>query len=161
MADFQRAVDFVIEHEIRDDSGWTPHDPDDPGGRTRWGVASRWHPNVDLDSLTRSGAEDFYRREFWVPLRGDDLPEPLGLVMLDWAVPHGVRTATRALQGVLGVYADGRIGQQTLAAVRARDPKSLARQLIATRKRAIQQIHSGKYEAGWLARLVDVALAAL
>lgn len=158
---FQRAVDFVIDHEIRDDTGWTPFDPDDRGGRTRWGIASRWHPSVNLDTLTREGAEEIYRRKYWDPLKGDRLSEPLGFVLFDWAVPHGVPTVVRALQGVLGVHVDGRLGKDTLAAIGSRAPGPLVRQLLATRKRAIQQIHSGKYEAGWLARLVDVALEVL
>lgn len=156
MADFRRAVDWVIAHEIRDDTGWT-RDPGDPGGATRWGISSRAHPDVDLERLQRIDAKALYRERYWLKIRGDALPEALGLPLLDYSVLQGAPTAIRALQGILGVEPDGKLGRVTLAAIDARPPRPLAREIVAVRKR---QLLAGpeRYRVGWLSRLVDLAL---
>lgn len=157
MASFARAVAFVIEHEIHDATGWTPLDLDDLGGRTRWGLSARANPDVDLAILNRLGAEAIYRERYWRPLRGDALPEALGLAMLDYAVLQGLPTAVRALQGILGTKPDGKLGLLTLAAIDARPPGPLVREVLAVRKRALLA-GDAKYRVGWLSRLVDLAL---
>ena len=43
----------------------------------------------------------------------------LGDAVSDWAYTSGTRTPIKALQGVLGVTADGLIGKDTLAALQA------------------------------------------
>lgn len=156
MASFRRAVEWVIAHEIADDTGWT-RDPDDPGRSTRWGISSAANPDVDLEQLTREHAVELYRDRYWRRIRGDELPEALGLALLDYAVLQGARTAVRALQAVLRVEADGRLGPLTLAAVDAQAPGPLVRRLLALRKRQILE-GNPRYRAGWLSRLVDLAL---
>lgn len=152
MDSFARAVAFVLEHE----GEWS----EDPGGgKTRWGISSRWHPDIDLDTLNRTGAEAIYRDLYWRRFSGDALPELLGLAMLDYSVLQGLPTAVRSLQCILGVEPDGVVGKLTLAAIDARPPGPLVRQLLAARKRQLLGIPGDKYRAGWLARLVDLALA--
>jgi lysozyme family protein len=153
MADFKRAVEFVLLHE-----GEWASDPRDPGKRTRWGISSRWNPDIDLDALTRERAVEVYRERYWAPLRGEQLPEALGLLLLDWSVLQGVGPAIKALQSTLGVEADGIIGPKTLAAVDAQAPRPLARRLLAVRKTALLQIGNRAFVLGWICRLLDLAL---
>lgn len=64
-AKFDHAVAFVLEHEVPEGSdGWADH-PADRGGLTRWGISSRWHPDIDLEALTREGAVAVYRTRYW------------------------------------------------------------------------------------------------
>lgn len=153
MADFERAVAFILSHE-----GVETDDPQDPGLRTKFGLSQRAWPHLDLDTLTREQAIGIYRLQYWDRFRGDALPEALGLAMLDYAVLQGLPTATRALQGILGVHPDGKIGPRTLAAIDARPPGPLVRELLAVRKRQLVANGSRRYLAGWLSRLVDLAL---
>lgn len=154
MASFERAVAWVLEHE-----GAETDDPDDPGGRTRFGLSQRAHPTLNIAALTREQAVQVYRLRYWRKIRGGALPEALGLALMDYAVLQGTPTAVRALQGILGVPVDGVLGPRTLAAIDARPPGPLVRELLAVRKRALLENGNRKYLAGWLSRLVDLALA--
>jgi len=150
VASFERAVAFVLIHE-----GEWSEDP--AGGKTRFGLSSKAHPDLNLAALTREQAIEVYRARYWSKIRGDALPEALGLAMLDYAVLQGTPTAVRALQAILGVPVDGRLGPQTLYAIDARPPGPLTREVLAARK---LQLMTGdpKYRLGWIARLLDLAL---
>ena len=56
-----------------------------------------------------------YRSAYWDSVRADDFPAPLDLVLFDSAVQHGVGTASKWLQHVVGTNADGKIGPRTIA----------------------------------------------
>ena len=64
-------------------------DPDDPGGRTKYGIDQRSHPNVDIRNLTRDQAKAIYRRDYWDAVKADELPPGLRLVVVDIAVNNG------------------------------------------------------------------------
>lgn len=152
MASFERAVSFILSHE-----GAETDDPDDEGGPTRFGLSQRANPDLDIAALTREQAIEVYRARYWSKIRGDALPEALGLAMLDYSVLQGTPTAVRSLQAILGVHVDGKLGPQTLYAIDALPPGPLVRRLLAARKDALVR-GDPKYRAGWLARLVDLAL---
>ena len=150
---FERAIRFVLAHE-----GEWADDPDDPGGRTRWGISSRWNEGIDLETLTRERAVAIYRERYWGPIAGEKLPSALGLVLLDWAVLQGPGRAVRGLQGRLGVEADGIVGPKTLEALQHRSARELSQQLVADRKRELLALERSRFTVGWLSRLVDLAL---
>lgn len=117
---FVRAIERVLEHE-----GGEADDPRDPGGKTRWGISQRAYPFVDLATLTREQAIALYRRDAWMPIRGDALPEAIAFQVLDAAVNHGVLRAVGWLQQVLGVRVDGVVGPVTRTAAMEADPVAL------------------------------------
>lgn len=101
--------------------------PSDPGGCTNLGItlatlrAWRGTRGVDCDdvrALTRADAAAIYAARYWLPVRGDELPLGVSLVVFDWGVNAGPRRAARALQKIVGTKADGWIGTNTLAATR-------------------------------------------
>lgn len=112
---FTDCVNWVLAREIRDNTGWSPHDPTDRGGRTRWGISQRTFPNVNLDLLSREGAIDLYLEHYWTPVRGADLGPALDLVVFDTSVPCGAPRAVKMLQQVVGAKPDGILGVRTLA----------------------------------------------
>lgn len=71
-ATYKTAIQFTLKWEVgldkmgnlRTDGGYH-NDPQDPGGETKWGIAKRWHPDVDIKNLTLEGALDIYRKEYW------------------------------------------------------------------------------------------------
>lgn len=117
---FARAIERVLAHE----GGHVDH-PDDPGGKTRWGISQRAYPHLDLSTLTRTQAIALYRRDAWTPIRGDALPEAIAFQVLDAAVNHGVLRAVGWLQQVLGVRVDGVVGPVTRTAAMEADPAAL------------------------------------
>lgn len=106
-----KAIDFVLSYE-----GGLVDNPADPGGLTNWGISSRSYPSVDIRNLTRDGAAEIYKRDYWDAVHGDELPGPLAIAVFDSAVNQGAGTARRLLQIALGVDADGIIGPRTVKA---------------------------------------------
>jgi lysozyme family protein len=120
---FDRCFKILVGHEgglstVRDDPGnWT-------GGKigagklagTKFGISAASFPTLDIANLTIEQARDVYRARYWHPIRGDQLPPGLGLLVFDSAVNNGVGQAIRWLQGAAGVRMDGDLGPVTLAA---------------------------------------------
>jgi len=60
-------------------------DPDDPGGFTIWGLASRYNPEVTRDT-TLSEAKAIYLRKYWIPNGCDEAPFPMDICLFDGSV---------------------------------------------------------------------------
>ena len=84
---------------------------------SKYGVSAASYPSVDIANLTLAGAADIYSRDFYLPVGGDRLPAPIGLLAFDAAVNSGVHNAARWLQRAVGVTDDGVVGDATIAAV--------------------------------------------
>lgn len=105
-------------------------------GGSRWGLSSATYPDLDLRTLTREGAREIYRRDFWQPLHCDALPPGLALALFDAAVHSGQPRATMWLQSTVGTAPDGNFGPATLAAVQAAmhaDPVQTCSRFVARR----------------------------
>jgi lysozyme family protein len=61
-------------------------------------------------------ARAIYRRGYWDPVRGDELPPAIALLVFDAAVNSGPSRAIRWLQTALKVKIDGAIGPITICA---------------------------------------------
>ena len=116
-APFSVAFEQTIGHE-----GTYSNDPRDPGGETKYGISKRSYPSLDIAGLSLASAKQIYFRDFWLPMRGDDMPEDIAIEAFDAAVNHGVWQATRLLQRALRVADDGYIGPVTIAAAHSVDP---------------------------------------
>ena len=97
--------------------------PADLGGLTKFGIAQRSHPGVDIANLTFEGACEIYVREYWAPLRLDDFTSVrIRWKVWDMAVQQGPQRAAHMLQRALGFgpdAIDGVVGTKTLEAVNA------------------------------------------
>ena len=155
MTDFDRSIAFVLAHE-----GEWSDDPEDPGGRTRFGISSRSHPGIDLDTLTREQAIVYYRAAYWTKAHCDQLPWPLSLVLFDGAVQHGIIPATRFLQHALHVEVDGVLGPETLAAARSAPAPDVVAETLARRAVLYATLHE-RFRLGWYRRLFALLAAAL
>jgi lysozyme family protein len=112
---FARAVEIVLREEVgpEPDGGYN-HKPTDPGGETKWGIAKRFHPDLDIKALTKDAALALYDVEYWRPVKGEQLPWPLSLCVFDAAVNQGVDAAKKLLQKALDLPQDGLLGPATL-----------------------------------------------
>jgi len=141
--DFDRALTFVLKHE-----GGLVDDKDDTGGLTNLGISIRAHPELsreEIKTLTPQKAGAIYRKSYWSPISGDNLPWPLCLAVFDTAVNMGVSRALSFLSGTgLGL-----------------DPKQRA-QIVVNQRRAKyddlirQRPVMKKYRKGWMTRLADL-----
>ncbi len=98
------------------------NDPADRGGETKYGVAKRPNPDLDITKLDWEAAKRVYFRRYWLASNCDDLTlmsPRLAVLHFDGAVNHGVGRAGRFLQRAVGAAEDGDVGPGTLRAVKA------------------------------------------
>jgi lysozyme family protein len=169
MAEFKIAVNKLLASE-----GGKVNDPDDPGGKTNFGITQKsldafhfqWVSSAlpkDVFNLTREQASDFYFYEYWSPCRGTLLAsQPLANLLLSMAVLQGKKTAVRRLQNLLGVAPDGIMGSKTLQAIESADIKSLLPAYAEANKDFFRKLvekrpASQKFLAGWINRVEALA----
>lgn len=141
--DFDRSLVFVLRME-----GGFVDDPDDPGGRTNYGVIQKnydkWRTAQELDTrdvklISQDEVRVIYRTRYWEKSKSDEMPWPVSLAHFDGAVQHGPRNASLILQRATNYVArdplrvDGMVGPMTTEAVRRQDPKMLARSIVIER----------------------------
>lgn len=166
MADFLPAYEVMIKNE----GGYVLHDvPGDRGGMTYAGIARNMNPQwpgwplIDAkQDVPAQMVRDFYKRNFWDNLRGDELQhQATAQTIFDFHVNTG-RPARVLAQVVVGATPDGSFGQRTVQLLNEYDPEKfvmayalakIARYRdIVTRDRTQQ-----KFLLGWINRtLKDV-----
>lgn len=158
MSDFDKAIDVTLLWE----GGWS-NDARDPGGLTRYGISSRFHPTVNLQTLTLAGAKEIYKRDYWDRYRiGMVEPQEIAAKVLDMSVVLGPRPAVRCLQRALrsvghDVMEDGIMGSQTAGATNQTNPQMVLAALRSEcagefRTRITKNPLLGVFERGWMRR---------
>jgi len=150
----------IISHVLATEGGYV-HDPDDPGGETKYGISKRAYPEVDIAGLTRQQAIFLYHRDYWLTTKSDILPPGIAALVFDAAVNHGPAIAIRMLQRSIGTKADGRIGPKTIAAVHQRKAARTIAEYSARRAVYYHDIirrrpTSRKYLLGWMRRNASI-----
>jgi lysozyme family protein len=176
MAEFKEAFENTLRFEDTSRSGKVTIDA---GGRTRFGIAEKFHGNLPEDFFTGPAdaalreAEAIEERDYWAALRlGEIQSQPVANKLFDMAVNMGVRQAAvlaqRAANGLFnrvtpppsaaGVLTeDGVLGVKTLAAINSVDPAhylQLLRELSADFYRHVAAFHPAETVdlQGWLRR---------
>ncbi len=145
--------DAALEHVLSWEGGETD-DPDDPGGRTKYGISERAHPAVwNKGAPTKEQAADIYHAEYWDPCRCAQMRPEMGFYLFDTAVNVGVNRASRMLQEAVGARPDGIIGPKTLDAIE-KTPQALTN-LAAKRAEYYASLDMDKYLFGWMRRAFD------
>lgn len=156
---FEKSVELTLPFE----GGYSNH-PRDPGGPTMKGVTlatfssylGRQATIPELKAITDDQIRGVARM-YWNPLRCDDLPAGVDYAMFDRGWGSGPGTAARALQRIVGVAADGRIGPITLAAVAKWEPHALIREIARTYLAFMQSLSTWDvFGAGWTRRVNGV-----
>ena len=93
MSNFDAAVAFVLHQEDQTDTGVINTDS---GGVTRWGIAQKYHPEVDVTSLSRDDAIAVYKQVYW-RAAWESLPVGLAICVFDCSVNQGPGTAQMIL----------------------------------------------------------------
>ena len=158
---FDSCVDFVLRQETEYNSkgeAICEHDPNDPGGDTKYGIDQRSHPDVDICGLTRDQAKQIYYDDEWTECRCDQLPIGWDLAVFDAAVNLGKGWAIPALQKILKVGSDGIIGPATLRALQQATETDLYAYLKAreTHYLALNPRLVRRYSRGWLNRVASL-----
>ena len=105
----------------------------------------------------------FYRSNFWAPLRLDDVEhQEVAGNLFDFGVNAGLSTAAKLAQLVVGVTPDGKVGAKTVAALNAIDPDLfVARYALAKIARyrdiVVKNRTQQRFLVGWLNRALKEA----
>lgn len=169
MSDFDRAVEVILVQEcgynpgtgVRGDGYVSPDEAarkGDRGGETKFGICKRQYPDLDIANLTEDQAKDIYRRDYWAPVKGNQLPWPLNLFVFDAAVNQGVGAATNMLQAALGVAQDGIIGVKTIERANKIGQYADAVFMCNRAMRYMGTRDFDKFGRGWFIRLFEVAM---
>ena len=167
MANFEDALTFVLRNEDPHLSGAVT---EDSGGRTRFGIAERFHADLgdefylgETDAALER-AREIYRSQYWQAVRGDEITDQrVATKLLDMAVNMGVRQAVVLCQravnamGTIRIAEDGICGHQTLAAINRCNASALPVHLCEACAVFYQHLAAVRPEAqhylrGWLAR---------
>jgi lysozyme family protein len=170
-ADFKEAFHFTMQHEDPHLSGVVTTDA---GGRTRFGIAQKFHPDLaesfftgDLEDALAL-AEEMEERDYWRPMRlGEIASQIVASKLFDMGVNMGIhqaghlaqRAANALLQGagVPHLEEDGVIGGATVAAINSADPKQLHQMLCQLSAEFYRHVAANNPAqaanlAGWLKR---------
>ncbi len=162
-------LDRVMPHVFGHEGGYVDHKAD-PGGATNFGITFatlqdwRGRPitKADVRALTKDEAAWIYEKNYAKPIRFDDLPPGVDYAVLDYAINSGPRRAAEALQSIVGVKQDGKIGPDTLTAVSGRSPAGLVVALCDQRLAFLKRLRTwGTFGKGWSRRVNEVRAHAL
>lgn len=154
---FDKIFPLLLEEE----GGWV-NNPDDPGGETNLGITwpvlreaidlKHVPPDTTIKNLLPDQAKVIYFEFYWKPIKGEQLPLPLGWYVFSSAVNQGVVPATKMLQRALNLPQDGIFGVATLqAAIKSRIWH--ANRFMAFRAmRYTSTRNFDKFGEGWLIR---------
>lgn len=109
----------------------------------------------DIQMLTKDDARGIYRENYWVPCVMPDIASTI--MMFDWGVNSGPKTAIERMQAILNVYRDGIIGPKTLKAAKDFGPTLLSF-LVYDRSVFYRMIinkdpKQAKFMNGWMNRI--------
>lgn len=134
---------------------------DDLGHETKFGITLATLRAVrgpsttaaDVEALTEGEAREIYRKVF---IEGPNFSgirdDKLRVAAIDWGVNSGEEPAIHALQNLVGVVADGKLGPITLAKINAAaDPRHLM--ILLCRLRALFDAHLCQRDPSQLANL--------
>ena len=172
MANVNLLKPFILKWE-----GGFVNDPDDLGGATNKGITLSTYkqyrrkkgmpdPTVsDLKKITDAEWTEVLKTMYWDRWLADRIiNQSVANILVDWIWASGVNGIKRP-QKILGVEADGIVGEKTLEAVNSQDPKVLFDKIKADRIKFIDEICKArpaneKFRKGWLNRINDFVFKA-
>lgn len=147
MASIDKLIPFILKWE-----GGFVNDPTDRGGATNKGVTIATYeaycrqkglprPTVEqLKNIPDAHWRDIIKTMFWDKWHADDIhSQKVANILVDWVWLSGVHGIKKP-QALLGVKADGIVGNKTLSAVNFADPEELFAELYKERVKFINAI---------------------
>ena len=160
---FSKCINVVLSHEggfqdsHRDLGNWIGGYQTGQLVGTKYGIAARFFPNVDIKNLTVERAKQIYFRYYWIPMNLDGIcREASALEMFDFGVNAGKGRAIRAAQRLAGAVVDGICGENTRYAIN-NYPGDFVRDYKDTRREYYKYIATKRdnhiFLIGWLNRV--------
>jgi len=162
---WDKCFDLVIVNE-----GGYVDNPADPGGATNWGCTKAvWEQYIghevskeDIRNLTKEDVKPLYKRNYWDAIHGDALPSGLDYCLFDCAINSGVGRAAKFIQEIVGVFADGAIGNNTVAAINQMNTVTMINEFSDKRQQFLELLKTFPvFGKGWTKRVQEVRIKSL
>lgn len=151
-------LDKLLDEIIARESSKDTNNPNDSGGRTKYGISEKWHPDLWVNGPpTLEQAKQVYIRDYVVTPNFHLLPSPLMEQAIDFGVNSGPGVVVQKLQGLVKVPVDGVMGPLTLAAIKTANIATLNNQLVRERVKMLARIVQKRpsdleFLYGWITR---------
>ena len=166
MADARILKPFILSWE----GGYANH-PADKGGPTNKGVTlstfrQYFGKDKTVEDLKRITSEQWlhiFRKGFWDRCSADRIrSQSVANLIVDWTYHSGPRVSIPRVQKILGVKADGVIGEKTLAAMNSADSLRLFTAVWNARKEHFEKLPNfSVFGKGWLNRINGIGFGSL
>lgn len=165
MARPEKLISFILKWE-----GGFVNDPCDKGGATNKGVTINTFRHFygadatveQLKNITDRQWENIFLTGYWRPFKADFIKnQSVANICVDWAWASGTTTAIRQVQKLLGVTADGIVGEITIGAINKYDAEELFSRIRRARIDFVNTIvrnnpSQAKFSRGWVRRINDI-----
>jgi len=162
---WDKSFDLVIVNE-----GGFVDNKLDPGGATNWGCTQAvWERYIghqvtvdDMKALTKEDVKPLYKRNYWDAIHGDAIPSGLDYCLFDAAINNGVFRSSKWIQEIVGVFADGAIGNNTVAAIAQLNPVTAINEFCDKRQAFLESLKTFPvFGKGWTKRVQEVRIRSL
>ena len=142
----------------------------DPGGATNWGCTQAvWEGYIghkvsvdDMKALTKEDVKPLYKKRYWDAIHGDAIPSGLDYCLFDCAINSGVNRSAKIIQEIVGVFADGAIGNNTVSAITQLNPVTAINEFCDKRQAFLESLKTFPvFGKGWSKRVSEVRIRAL
>jgi lysozyme family protein len=126
-------------------------------------LSSKGRPYQSVRKMTVPERDEIYAVEYALPIHFSALPPGLNYCMLDESINSGPGEAVKQLQEVLQIHVDGKMGFETINAVRHCEPIATIDKLCAARLTFMRSLKKKwvKFGGGWTKRVNKVRAQAL
>jgi len=162
---WDKSFDLVIVNE-----GGFVDNKLDPGGATNWGCTQAvWERYIghqvtvdEMKALTKEDVKPLYKRNYWDAIHGDAIPSGLDYCLFDAAINSGVSRSSKWIQEIVGVFADGAIGNNTVSAIAQLNPVTAINEFCDKRQAFLESLKTFPvFGKGWTKRVHDVRIRSL
>lgn len=162
---WNKSFDLVIVNE-----GGYVDNKLDPGGATNWGCTQAvWEGYIghkvsvdDMKALTKEDVKPLYKKRYWDAIHGDAIPSGLDYCLFDCAINSGVNRSAKIIQEIVGVFADGAIGNNTVSAITQLNPVTAINEFCDKRQAFLESLKTFPvFGKGWSKRVSEVRTRAL
>ena len=162
---WNKSFDLVIVNE-----GGFVDNKLDPGGATNWGCTQAvWEGYIghkvsvdDMKALTKEDVKPLYKKRYWDAIHGDAIPSGLDYCLFDCAINSGVNRSAKIIQEIVGVFADGAIGNNTVSAITQLNPVTAINEFCDKRQAFLESLKTFPvFGKGWTKRVAEVRTRSL
>ena len=162
---WNKSFDLVIVNE-----GGYVDNKLDPGGATNWGCTQAvWEGYIghkvsvdDMKALTKEDVKPLYKKRYWDAIHGDAIPSGLDYCLFDCAINSGVNRSAKIIQEIVGVFADGAIGNNTVSAITQLNPITAINEFCDKRQAFLKSLKTFPvFGKGWSKRVSEVRIRSL